>query len=122
MMFSIIRLAKKQVIVIMSKVKRSEVYAVVSGVSIVDGDYQETEHTVVGRHNSIEKYVQRARKLYPDFLPREVRVYCSTFAMPLADFMRTAAQDGKPVDITEEVRERGMAEDAGEDVPLDTKK
>ena len=102
----------------MSKVKRNEVYAVVSGMSIVDGDYQETEHTVIGRHNSIEKYVQRARKLYPDFLPREVRVYRSTFAMPLADFMQTATADGEPVDITDEVREREMADDAGEDVPL----
>lgn len=103
----------------MSKVKRNEVYAVVSGMSIVDGDYQETEHTVIGRHNSIEKYVQRARKLYPDFLPREVRVYRSTFAMPLADFIQTAERDGEPVDITEEVRERETAGDAGEDVPLD---
>lgn len=103
----------------MSKVKRNEVYAVVSGMSIVDGDYQETEHTVIGRHNSIEKYVQRARKLYPDFLPREVRVYRSTFSMPLADFMQTATADGDPVDITEEVRERETADDAGEDVPLD---
>ena len=103
----------------MSKVKRSEVYAVVSGISIVDGDYREAEHMVIGRHNSIDKYVQRARKLYPDFLPREVRVYRSTFAMPLADFMRNATADGDPVDITEEVRERETAEDAGEDVPLD---
>ncbi len=103
----------------MSKVKRNEVYAVVSGMSIVDGDYQETEHTVIGRHNSIEKYVQRARKLYPDFLPREVRVYRSTFAMPLAAFMQAAERDGEPVDITDEVRERETADDAGEDVPLD---
>lgn len=103
----------------MSKVKRNEVYAVVSGMSIVNGDYQETEHTVIGRHNSIEKYVQRARRLYPDFLPREVRVYRSTFAMPLADFMQAATADGEPVDITEEVREREMADYAGEDVPLD---
>lgn len=103
----------------MSKVKRNEVYAMVSGMSIVDGDYQETEHTVIGRHNSIEKYVQHARKLYPDFLPREVRVYRSTFSMPLAEFMQTATADGDPVDITEEVRERETAEAAGEDVPLD---
>ena len=100
----------------MSKVKRNEVYAVVSGMSIVDGDYQETEHTVVGRHNSIEKYVQRARKLYPDFLPREVRVYRSTFAMPLADFMQAAERDGEPVDITDDIRAN---ETTGEDVPLD---
>lgn len=103
----------------MSKVKRNEVYAVVSGMSIVDGDYQETEHTVIGRHNSIEKYVQRARKLYPDFLPREVRVYRSTFAMTLAAFMQAAERDGEPVDITDEVRERETADDAGEGVPLD---
>ena len=100
----------------MSKVKRNEVYAVVSGMSIVDGDYQETEHTVVGRHNSIEKYVQRARKLYPDFLPREVRVYRSTFAMPLADFMQAAERDGEPVDITDDIRAN---ETTGEDTPLD---
>ena len=100
----------------MSKVKRNEVYAVVSGMSIVGGDYQETERTIIGRHNSIEKYVQRARKLYPDFLPREVRVYRSTFAMPLADFMQTATADGEPVDITDDIRAN---ETAGEDVPLD---
>lgn len=100
----------------MSKVKRNEVYAVVSGMSIVDGDYQETEHTVVGRHNSIEKYMQRARKLYPDFLPREVRVYRSTFAMTLADFMQAAERDGEPVDITDDIRAN---ETTGEDVPLD---
>lgn len=103
----------------MSKVRRNEVYAVVSGMSIVNGDYQETEHTVIGRHNSIEKYVQHARKLYPDFLPREVRVYRSTVAMPLAVFMQTAERDGEPVDITDEVRERETADDAGEDVPLE---
>lgn len=100
----------------MSKVKRNEVYAVVSGMSIVDGDYQETERTIIGRHNSIEKYMQRARKLYPDFLPREVRVYRSTFAMPLADFMQTAERDGEPVDITDDIRAN---ETTGEDVPLD---
>ena len=100
----------------MSKVKRNEVYAVVSGMSIVDGDYQETERTIIGRHNSIEKYVQRARKLYPDFLPREVRVYRSTFAMPLADFMQTATADGEPVDITDDIRTN---EAVSEDVPLD---
>lgn len=100
----------------MSKVKRNEVYAVVSGMSIVDGDYQEAEHTVIGRHNSIEKYVQRARKLYPDFLPREVRVYRSTFAMTLADFMQAAERDGEPVDITDDIRAN---EATGEDVPLD---
>lgn len=100
----------------MSKVKRNEVYAVVSGMSIVDGDYQETERTIIGRHNSIEKYVQRARKLYPDFLPREVRVYRSTFAMPLDDFMQTATADGEPVDITDDIRAN---ETTGEDVPLD---
>lgn len=100
----------------MSKVKRNEVYAVVSGMSIVDGDYQEAEHTVVGRHNSIEKYVQRARKLYPDFLPREVRVYRSTFAMPLSAFMQEAERDGEPVDITDDIRAN---EAAGEDVPLE---
>lgn len=100
----------------MSKVKRSEVYAVVSGMSIVDGDYQEAEHTVIGRHNSIEKYVQRARNLYPDFLPREVRVYRSTFTMPLADFMQTAERDGDPVDITDDIRAN---EATGEDVPPD---
>ena len=100
----------------MSKVKRNEVYAVVSGMSIVDGDYQETERTIIGRHNSMEKYVQRARKLYPDFLPREVRGYRSTFAMPLADFMQTATADGEPVDITDDIRAN---ETTGEDVPLD---
>lgn len=100
----------------MSKVKRNEVYAVVSGMSIVNGDYQETEHTVVGRHNSIEKYVQRARNLYPDFLPREVRVYRSTFVMPLSAFMRAAERDGDPVDITDDIRAN---ETAGEDVPPD---
>ena len=100
----------------MSKVKRSEVYAVVSGMSIVDGDYREAEHTVIGRHNSIEKYVQHARKLYPDFLPREVRVYRSTFAMPLSAFMQTAERDGEPVDITDDIRAN---ETTGEDVPLD---
>lgn len=100
----------------MSKVKRNEVYAVVSGMSIVDGDYQETERTIIGRHNSIEKYMQRARKLYPDFLPREVRVYRSTFAMALSAFMQTAERDGEPVDITDDIRAN---ETTGEDVPLD---
>lgn len=100
----------------MSKVKRNEVYAVVSGMSIVDGDYMETEHTIIGRHNSIEKYMQRARKLYPDFLPREVRVYRSTFAMTFADFMQAAERDSEPVDITDDIRAN---ETTGEDVPLD---
>lgn len=100
----------------MSKVKRNEVYAVVSGMSIVDGDYQETERTIIGRHNSIEKYMQRARKLYPDFLPRDVRVYRSTFAMALSAFMQAAERDGEPVDITDDIRAN---ETTGEDVPLD---
>lgn len=100
----------------MSKVKRSEVYAVVSGMSIVDGDYVETEHNVIGRHNSIEKYVQRARQLYPDFLPREVHVYRSTFSMTLADFMQAAERDGEPVDITDDIR---SGEAAGEGVPFE---
>ena len=48
-----------------------------------------------------DPYVARAKKLYPDFLAREVRVYRATFAMSITDFMANAQPVGEPVDITD---------------------
>lgn len=85
----------------MSNVKRSEIYAELHGVEVVDGEFVDMTHTVVGRHGDIAKYVSRAKKLYPDFLAREVRVYRATFAMSIVDFMAHAQPVGEPVDITD---------------------
>ena len=85
----------------MSNVKRSEIYAELHGVEVVNGEFVDMTHTVVGRHGDIAKYVARAKKLYPDFLAREVRVYRATFAMSITDFMENAQPVGDPVDITD---------------------
>lgn len=85
----------------MSNVKRSEIYAELHGVEVVDGEFVDMTHTVVGRHGDIAKYVARAKKLYPDFLAREVHVYRATFAMSIVDFMAHAQPVGEPVDITD---------------------
>lgn len=85
----------------MSNVRRSEIYAELHGVEVVDGEFVDMTHTVVGRHGDIAKYVSRAKKLYPDFLAREVRVFRATFAMSITDFMANAQPVGEPVDITE---------------------
>ena len=83
----------------MSNVKRSEIYAELHGVEVVNGEFVDMTHTVVGRHGDIAKYVARAKKLSPDFLAREVRVYRATFAMSITDFMANAQPVGDPVDI-----------------------
>lgn len=101
----------------MSNVKRSEIYAELHGVEVVDGEFVDMTHTVVGRHGDIAKYVARAKKLYPDFLAREVRVYRATFAMSITDFMENAQPVGEPVDITDTLGADNS--DTPEDTKLD---
>lgn len=103
--------------IIMAMVKRSEVYAELQGVEVVNGDFVEATHRVIGRHGDIAKYVARAKKLYPDFLAREVRVYRATFAMPLARFMELAEPIGEAVDVTDMIGSE--VDDTPEDVELD---
>ena len=81
----------------MTDIVRTRVYAVVRGMELVDGDFMNAEHVIDGRATSVERYVRKAKRLYPRFLPREVRVMSQKVRMSESEFFAQGHFD-KPVE------------------------
>lgn len=78
----------------MSRVKsgvfRTRVYAVLRGMELVDGDFMPTEHVVDGRLKDVRAYSVRAKKLFPDFIPRSIEIYSQKVSMDDETFYQYA--------------------------------
>ncbi len=70
----------------MADVYRTRVYAVLKGVELVDGDFVNAEHIVDGRGGSLDAYVSKAKRLWPNFMARSVEVWSQRAVMSERDF------------------------------------
>lgn len=78
----------------MAKVKsgvfRTRVYAVLKGMELVDGDFLTVEHVVDGRLKDERAYAVRARKLFPNFIPRSIEIFSQKVTMDDETFYKYA--------------------------------
>lgn len=78
----------------MAKVKtgifRTRVYALLKGMELVDGDFMQTEHVVDGRLKDARAYSVRAKKLFPNFVPRSIEIYSQRVTMDDGTFYKYA--------------------------------
>ncbi|WP_298049149.1 hypothetical protein [uncultured Bifidobacterium sp.] len=63
-------------------------FAIVEGVELVDGEFLKAEHVIDGRLGSAEAYMERAKRMYRDFLPKSVSVLCQRCEMSDEDFYK----------------------------------
>lgn len=73
-----------------SGVFRTRVYAVLKGMELVDGDFTPTEHVIDGRLKDERAYAVRAKRLFPDFIPRSIGIYSQKASMDDETFYRYA--------------------------------
>lgn len=73
-----------------SGVFRTRVYAVLRGMELVDGDFVPTEHVVDGRLKDARAYAVRAKKLFPNFMPRTIEVFSQKVTMDDETFFKYA--------------------------------
>ena len=73
-----------------SGVFRTRVYAVLRGMELVDGDFTPTEHVIDGRLKDERAYAVRAKRLFPDFIPRSIETYSQKVSMDDETFYKYA--------------------------------
>lgn len=69
---------------------RTRVYAVVKGMELVDGDFVEAEHVIDGRMKDARAYSVRAKKLFPNFIPRSIEIFSQKVSMDEETFYKYA--------------------------------
>lgn len=78
----------------MAKVKsgvfRTRVYAVLKGMELVDGDFLTVEHVIDGRLKDERAYAVRAKKLFPNFIPRSIEIFSQKVTMDDETFYKYA--------------------------------
>lgn len=78
----------------MAKVKtgifRTRVYALLKGMELVDGDFMQAEHVIDGRLKDARAYSVRAKKLFPNFIPRSIEIYSQKVTMDDETFYKYA--------------------------------
>lgn len=67
---------------------RTRVYAVLKGMELFDGDFVQAEHVVNGRLKDVRAYSVRAKKLFPNFIPRSIEIYSQRVSMDDETFYR----------------------------------
>lgn len=73
-----------------SGVFRTRVYAVLRGMELVDGDFTPTEHVIDGRLKDERAYAVRAKRLFPDFIPRSIEIFSQKVSMDDETFYKYA--------------------------------
>lgn len=73
-----------------SGVFRTRVYAVLRGMELVDGDFMPTEHVIDGRLKDARAYTVRAKRLFPNFMPRSVEILSQKVTMDNETFYKYA--------------------------------
>ena len=69
---------------------RTRVYAVLKGMELVDGDFVEAEHVIDGRLKDSRAYSVRAKKLFPNFIPRSIEIFSQKVSMDEETFYKYA--------------------------------
>ena len=73
-----------------TEIFRTHVYAVLNGMELVDGDFMEAEHVIDGRLKDEHAYAVRAKKLFPNFIPRSIRIFSQKVSMNEETFYKYA--------------------------------
>lgn len=60
---------------------RTRVYAVLKGMELVDGNFMQAEHIIDGRLKDERAYSVRAKRLFPNFIPRSIEIYSQKVTM-----------------------------------------
>ena len=69
---------------------RTRVYAVLKGMELVDGDFLEAEHVIDGRLKDARAYSVRAKRLFPNFIPRSIEIFSQKVVMDEETFYKHA--------------------------------
>lgn len=69
---------------------RTRVYAVLKGMELVDGDFMPTEHVIDGRLKDVRAYSVRAKRLFPNFIPRSIEIFSQKVTMDDETFYKYA--------------------------------
>lgn len=69
---------------------RTRVYAVLKGVELVDGDFMSAEHVIDGRLKDERAYAVRAKRLFPNFMPRSIEIFSQKVSMDDETFYKYA--------------------------------
>lgn len=79
----------------MAKVKtgifRTRVYALLKGMELVDGEFTPSEHVVDGRLKDERAYAVRAKRLFPNFIPRSIEIFSQRVTMDDETFYKYAS-------------------------------
>lgn len=69
---------------------RTRVYAVLKGMELVDGDFLEAQHVIDGRLKDVRAYSVRAKRMFPNFIPRSIEIFSQKVTMDEATFYKHA--------------------------------
>lgn len=76
-----------------TEIFRTRVYAVLKGMELVDGDFMTGEHIIDGRLKDEYAYAVRAKRLFPNFIPRSICIFSQKVHMDEDTFYRYATFD-----------------------------
>lgn len=69
---------------------RTRVYAVLRGMELMEGDFVQAEHVIDGRLKDARAYSVRAKRLFPNFMPRTIEIYSQKVSMDDETFYKYA--------------------------------
>lgn len=69
---------------------RTRVYALLKGMELVDGDFLQAEHVIDGRLKDERAYAVRAKRLFPNFIPRSIEIFSQRVSMDDETFYKYA--------------------------------
>lgn len=73
-----------------TEIFRTRVYAVLKGMELADGDFMEAEHVIDGRLKDARAYSIRAKRLFPNFIPRSINIFSQKVSMNEETFYKYA--------------------------------
>lgn len=77
----------------MTDIRRTRYYAMADGVEVVDGEFKKTSYVVGGRFKDLDAANFAVRRLYPNFLPKDIKIFKQQGVMPEDEFFQYAHTD-----------------------------
>lgn len=93
---------------------RTRVYALLKGMELVDGDFMPIEHVIDGRLKDERAYSVRAKRLFPNFIPRSIEIFSQKVTMDDETFYKYATFEEPQKWIPEEHTKKQHAEVAND--------
>lgn len=93
---------------------RTRVYALLKGMELVDGEFMSIEHVIDGRLKDECAYSVRAKRLFPNFIPRSIEIFSQKITMDDETFYKYATFEEPQKWIPEEHTKNRHAEVAND--------